>query len=185
MKARWITSLLSVCLFVVAVVASERPANSTESMPSIQQTIDYINSKLTAGDLDEHKSRLSLSSDHLILYLEYSSRRDGEELQIKKSIPVLSVDVATISAQSTFVLPCKNENCVALVWKQYGTTKTMVAEPTHELVIRSFLPDPYVRQNIVRAFTHLVDLVDQEEKLKSNDKSDPFRLPDKLAAKSP
>jgi hypothetical protein len=117
---------------------------------------------------------LVLSPDNLILGFEYWSGRNGEELQITKSIPVLSIDVASISAQSSFVLPCKNESCVEVVWKHRGTSKTIEAEPSHELVIRSFLPDPYVRKNVVKAFTHLVDLVDQERKSQSEDKKDPF-----------
>jgi hypothetical protein len=167
MKARSTIFLLSTSLIAASVVASEE-----QKGPGLQQTVDYINGRLTRGDLKEHNSRLFLSRDHLTLCFKYASGEKDDQLQIEESIPVLSINVDAISAQPSVVLPCKNENCVVLVWKRFGTSRATVSEPSREFVIRSFLTNPYVRQNLVRAFKRLVEIVDTEKK--SENEKDPF-----------
>ncbi len=175
MKAVILT--LSLALGLVATVSGAQ--TSKDDGPSLQETLDYINLKFINADNSQH-GRVSVSNDHETIITAVGTERPRAYVQY--SAPVMGVDALTPKAMME-----KNGYSIALSCNNYdlcftrtthvpnlGDKKVRTFQDNVALFDWAFPFDSEHAQRLVRAFTHLIDLLQAECRAKHSDKTDPF-----------
>jgi hypothetical protein len=175
MKA--VTLTLSLALGLVATVSGAQ--TSREDSPSLRETLDYINSKFMNADNSEH-GRVSVSDDHETIITAVDT--DKPRAYVHYSAPVVGVDALTPKAVMeitgySITLSCKNNDLCftrTIHAPNLGDKKARTFQDNVALFDWAFPFDREQAQRLVRAFTHLIDLLQTEFRAKHADKTDPF-----------
>jgi len=171
MKAVILT--LSLALGLVATVSGAQ--TSKDDGPSLQETLDYINLKFINADNSQH-GRVSVSNDHETIITAVGTERPRAYVQY--SATVLGVDALTpktvvdVTGYS-IILSCKNNDLCfirTIHVPNLGDKKVRAFQDN----VLTFTFDREQAQRLVRAFTHLIDLLQAECRAKHSDKTDPF-----------
>jgi hypothetical protein len=172
-------SLLTAALVLFSPVISlvcRLPADpqSGSGGPSLDETVKYVNSKFMDSDRSR-SSTVSVSGDHeTLIFTSYfpkvdKPRKDTDWYQASSKAQVSALDPASVSSLAGNVsVTCKgNASCVASKDDLHGKTDG------NNLDFFSYPPDEDEGERLVRAYTHLIEMLQAEHRAKNN-QGDPF-----------
>jgi hypothetical protein len=142
--------------------------------PSVGETVKYVNSKF----IDSERSRsstVSVSSDHeTLIFTSYfpkvdKPRKDSDWYEASSKAQVSALDPASVTSLAGNVsVSCKgNASCVASKDDLHGKTDA------NSLDFFSYPLDEDEGERLVRAYTHLIELLQAEHRARNN-QGDPF-----------
>jgi|SRR5262249_122933 len=149
-------------------------AQSANREPSLDETVNYVNSKFVDSNRSR-SSKVSLSADHEMLIFTTQSpkaakpRRDSDWYRVSSTAQISVLDSASVkSLAGNISVSCRgNAGCVASKDDLHGKTDG------HNLDLFSYPLDEDEGQRLVRAYTHLLELLQAEHRAK-RDQGDPF-----------
>ena len=172
-------SVLTVALVLFATAISpdfelQADPQSANGGPSLDETVNYVNSKFMDNDRSR-SSKVSLSDDHeTLIFTTYSPkvdkpRKDNDWYRVSSGAQISALDPASVrSLAGSVSLTCKeNASCVASKDDLHGKSDG------NSLDLFSYPPDEDEGQRLVRAYTHLIELLQAEHRAK-HDEGDPF-----------
>jgi len=170
-------SVLTVALALFATAISlelQADPQSANGGPSLDETVHYVNSKFMDNDRSR-SSKVSLSDDHeTLIFTTYSPkvdkpRKDNDWYRVSSGAQISALDPASVrSLAGSVSLTCKeNASCVASKDDLHGKSDG------NSLDLFSYPPDEDEGQRLVRAYTHLIELLQAEHRAK-HDEGDPF-----------
>jgi hypothetical protein len=171
MKAVILT--LSLALGLVTSVSGAQ--TSKDDGPSLQETLDYINLKFMNADNSQH-GRVSVSNDHETIITAVGTNRPRAYVQY--SAPVMNVDALTpmgavdVTGYS-IILSCKNNDPCFIRTTHVPNLGDKKVRAFQDNVL-AFTFDSDQAQRLVRAFKHLIALLQAECRAKHPDSADPF-----------
>jgi len=147
---------------------------SAHGGPSLDETVSYVNSKFMDSDRSR-SSKVSLSGDHeTLIFTTYSPkidkpRKDSDWYRVSWGAQISALDPTSVKSLAGNVsLTCKeNASCVASKDDLHGKSDG------NSLDLFSYPPDEDEGQRLVRAYTHLIELLQAEHRAK-HDEGDPF-----------
>jgi len=168
---------MALALFATAISPTCKPQadpQSPNSGPSLDETVSYVNSKFMDSDRSR-SSKVSLSGDHeTLIFTTYSPkvdkpRRDSDWYRVSWGAQISALDPASVKSLAGSVsLTCKgNASCVASKDDLHGKSDG------NSLDLFSYPSDEDEGQRLVRAYTHLIELLQAEHRAK-HDEGDPF-----------
>ena len=172
-------SVLTMALVLFAMAISptcklQADPQSANGGPSLDETVNYVNSKFMDSDRSR-SSKVSLSGDHeTLIFTTYSPkvdkpRRDSDWYRVSSGAQISALDSASVKTLAGSVsLTCKgNASCVVSKDDLHGKSDG------NSLDLFSYPPDEDEGQRLVRAYTHLIELLQAEHRAK-HDEGDPF-----------
>jgi hypothetical protein len=172
-------SLLTVALVLFSPVISLVCAvladpQSGGGGPSLDETVKYVNSKFMDSDRSR-SSTVSVSSDHeTLIFTSYfpkvdKPRKDSDWYQASSKAQVSALDPGSVrSLAGNVSVICKgNASCVASKDDVHGKTDG------NSLDFFSYPPDEDEGERLVRAYTHLIEMLQAEHRARNN-QGDPF-----------
>jgi hypothetical protein len=172
-------SVLTMALFLFTPVISltrelQAVPQSANGGPSLAETVNYVNSKFMDSDRSR-SSKVYLSGDHeTLIFTTYSPkvdnpRRDSDWYRVSSGAQISALDPESVKSLAGNVsLACKgNASCVAFKDDLHGKTNG------NRLDLFSYPLDEDEGQRLVRAYTHLIELLQAEHRAK-HDQGDPF-----------
>jgi hypothetical protein len=171
-------SLLTVALVLfsplIRLVCAVPADPQSSGGPSLDETVKYVNSKFMDSDRSR-SSTVSVSSDHeALIFTSYfpkvdKPRKDSDWYQASSKAQVSALDPASVrSLAGNVSVICKgNASCVASKDDVHGKTDG------NSLDFFSYPLDEDEGERLVRAYTHLIEMLQAEHRAKNN-QGDPF-----------
>jgi hypothetical protein len=168
---------VALVLFASAVgliCQSQANPQSGNDGPSLDETVNYVNSKFTNSDRSR-SSKVSLSRDHeTLIFTSYlpkvdKPRKDSDWYQVSSGAQVSALDPTSVKSLAGNVsVTCReNASCVSSKDDLHGKTDG------NSLDFFFYPLDEDGGERLVRAYTHLIELLQAEHRAK-HDQGDPF-----------
>jgi hypothetical protein len=149
--------------------------------PSIADTLSYINGALAASPTPGLDQAMLVQQGDSLAYNKHFSMRGRGWNSSYAPIYSLNCDFgdtgATGSQFNTLNVRCISANCVTVLYKAEGDESwTGTGINLNQLIVNINIDDEH-RTRLVRAFSHLIALLQQQYKQSHSDPNDPFAKP--------
>jgi hypothetical protein len=158
-------------LVALLVMSAQLTAQQTSHTPSLQETLDYVNSKFV--DSRNYKdAQISVSGDHETIILDCNTV--GHSYHQQYRAVAIELDPSStkwgVNLNEDYLIQTQCKNGIGCVdWLHPdGSTTTQ-----RQIGVFPYPPDEEIGKRLVKAYTHLVELLQAEYRSK-HDKDDPF-----------
>jgi FKBP-type peptidyl-prolyl cis-trans isomerase len=155
----------TVVMDVELVGVQDDPTWTSNSATSLQATLDYVNSRFVSADAF-HGGKVTLSEDHETVKRWYDSYNQYARSVIRHEDSALVVD---LDARST-----SYEMFNDVYWVNMSTKSGATHEGKGPLAFGPYSLDTEQAKRLVKAYAHLIDLLQAEYRAKHSGDNDPF-----------
>jgi hypothetical protein len=173
--------IIALALGLMWVAPSIHSQTTATDGPSLQETLDYIRSKLIS-DQNVRYENIAVSSDHETITTSYDfffhSDVNPRWISMSYSAPVADLNASDHLARAetyfyTVYIGCRPGNSCAT---QHSERLDGPGTPIGSIRLSGFPLDKDQADRLVKAFTHLVQLLQAEYQVRHhNDPKDPFQ----------